>query len=222
MNTKLKQEEKSKTVKTDFAPDFTKPTVGNVSNITALGETVAQRNERFRNATEAQKRVMIAKDALLQVKAKKMHVMRGIYLGGRALDRLYGRLAQRLKDWRLPVKEEDIFGTKPEEACSCCAKGALFLSKLRLAGATAEESKYCSSSIGEGVEWPRDNYNLIEWAFETAASPVDQEHWKNQVRMNPTNAGILAKLFGSKHAKDSDRLIAILENIIENGGLFEP
>lgn len=165
---------------------------------TLIASLIKEGNKKFKRMTRAQKRVEIAKDALMQIRAGKTIVVSGSYLyqeeGG-----------------------EYAVGIKTVQTCHACAKGALFLAKTRRAGTPTLGYEAFNGEQEAMPEWPEANWHLIEVAFEGAVmdSPLNcPKNWGDSVTK--------AKEFYYAHPGDNRRLIAILKNIIKNNGTFVP
>lgn len=149
-------------------------------------------------------RVAIAEDVLLRLKASKLKAGKGSYL----LDEDWPDLDQT-SDARPVI---DVI----EAACQVCARGAMLLSQVRLFNClTVGEVR--SSSIGimnrKHLQpiFGDDQINLIESAFE-----MDDFTWGD----NNDADGAIG--FGERYDEPEERLAAIMNNIVANGGDFRP
>jgi len=153
--------------------------------------------------------VAIAQDVIKQVNA--LHPVKGYYLSGNA---------------RSDVKLEDDLQKHADSAtqsCSVCALGALILSKARLYN-DVQVARLCaqvygssrlrfggaSTYIQENLSpiFTKEQLDLIEHAFECWPSDTEEE----------ARAGS----FGLVYDDPRDRLKAIMQNIVDNGGEFKP
>lgn len=185
-----------------------------------------KRNAAFKSATKEQRRVMIAKDVLAQLKAKKIIARRGRWLV-------------------IPVKKStpqdaQVCDVADKVTCSCCALGSMMLSEIRHNDAvTIGDADRDGRDWGYGMEknrvelWHKDSevyqstarngdrlrryftkaqLQLIEIAFESGDG--------NYSAFSRTEERA-AKLFTTKDGPDY-RMRKIMENIIANNGKFIP
>jgi hypothetical protein len=143
---------------------------------------------------KAQERVLIAKDALKWVKAGVLTPMAGDYIvPENDLDPYdYGMDKVQLRDI--------VLGK-----CQVCMKGALFLAKaVRYNNVLASQLDLaqCSMDTPMNEHFSPVQLSLIESAFE------GWDHVEG------------CEEFNSRYPDDSDRMIAILKNIIKNKGTF--
>jgi hypothetical protein len=172
--------------------------------------------------TKAEMRVVIAKDVIKQVKAKRIKPKRGVYIGSSAFQKQFddayaalyvkgvtGTAATKIKARKVQVPKK----------CDACALGSCMISAL---------DKYNKLNVGNLVNdlanfnagWDREEIikylcrwfarhqlNLIEDAFE-------YKEWHDTSSPPRT--------FGEKYPTSSKRLVAIMQNIIKNKGTFVP
>lgn len=183
---------------------------------------IKRRNKLFEKATPAQKRVLIAKDVLDQIKAQRVQPKQSYFVRiPEVADHTHG------KDFR------NAFLGKALPYCETCAVGGLMLSctlfnDQHTVGddALGHELGYYirngeSSALKNGFLEIFDQRQLclIEQAFEMGhgeiASPfTDPLDWRH-----PSEAAIA---FGKKYKTTKGRLIGIMKNIIDNKGTFKP
>lgn len=179
--------------------------------------------------TKAEKRVAVAKDVLAQIKAKTLKAKSGVYVSAKLTF--------------VPKEGEDVQALLKEgkvKNCQACALGSAFLSYVRLYDgvkverysqfgpetdyAVFKDGKYglTNKIIGDrpddslGPLFGRPQMELIEQAFE-ARNPdwyADGDAPEAQL--------IAAEVFGKRYAKNEDRLVAIMRNIVRNKGTFKP
>lgn len=161
-------------------------------------------NAAYAKASPAQRRKMIARDALSQLKAEKFQAVTGVW--SEVLD----------SDGEHPNYYEPLqpFLLKRGTTCECCGAGAIFLSYVRLANNAEYKDREGLCSIQQKTDWPIDNLRLIELAFEEGeghCSASNEEEWE-------------AVHFGEDYYDDATaRLNAILKNIVKSKeGLFTP
>lgn len=184
--------------------------------------SVQKRNSEFKAMTPSQKRVAIAKDVIKHLRSEKINTTfdhRKIYAGN-------GYLA-------IPIEEaprKNDVGRQWQsvlrgvETCSVCAKGAVFVATMlrfnnckvdRPLAGEDRNGQIGSSEMTRHLRgyFSKQQLDLIESAYEACA-------------VNDTRAEDDAVAFGQQFASTladrSDRLIAIMQNIIKNNGTFKP
>lgn len=189
--------------------------------LTAAQE-IALRNKKFAAATSAQKRVLIAKDVIAQIKAKRFKARAGtwvrpVFRNGDELD-----MFDKFDEETASVRE--LFLEKKIPACECCALGAMFMSCTLYNNKTTVDSlldetmdfelivrsKTRSFSNGLAQFFTKPQLKLIEAAFESEYGAF------NDVCNDKTD------LWYETMPNDTKRLIAIMQNIIKNKGTFKP
>ena len=150
----------------------------------------------FHKLSPAEKRVAIAKDALLQLRSEALIARCGTYVYPSGI--------------KYPAPSQELSEQLPNLGqCYVCARGALFLSAVRKGN-----NFKTGSFIGEPTQvlkplekryWSRPQIKKIEAAFEGFAG------FKSKT----------CKFF-DKYDNAHDRLVAILKNIIKNNGTFIP
>lgn len=151
---------------------------------------------KFELATKAEKRVIIAKDVILQIKAKKFKATSNVYIRPSKKFSEFGKFTDSLKDV-LPAFFES------GATCSCCAKGALFISTVSKRNeCTIDETKNLGSY--EIVQ------NLSDIFTESQLDKIEQyfEGWVGEYDID--------------YPDTDNRLIVICNNIIKNNGTFKP
>jgi len=185
-------------------------------------KTMAEMNAIFNKASKAERRVMIAEDVLLHITKKKIKPTNWTY-------------------FRLPMKKsrviepdeslQELMLSESKGACTACAIGALFYSKVvnynacttKQAGATANYTQYdvivndISMISNLKDSFAPKQLRLIELAFEGkhpgAGSYIHE--FAGDLYHNCMN-------FHDKYNKASGRMRAIMKNIIKNKGTFKP
>ena len=203
----------------------------------AAKRAIEARNKKFAAATPAQRRVMIAKDVLAQIKARRLRPRAGKWLD-------VGVAAEiRLAAQQLDASVAQLFLAKDMPACECCALGSLFMGcALTSDKTTFSDFVTASASLDEAIENPEQKSVLtryfspaqlrtIEMAFEDGLGAFEfeseEDSWNRTLSDNtedPTLSPRDAKLHAwrKRYPKDRDCLIAIMQNIIDNGGTFKP
>jgi hypothetical protein len=183
-------------------------------------ETLIKRsNARFKRATRAQKRVLIAKDSLLQIEKGRFFPSRGTYLN------LFSLMAQE-------ASFQKSFLANSEISCAGCALGALFISTTILAN-RATVAQTCSEGglIGHMLKdssvfsnhfdkyFSRKQLALIEYTFELGLGSFNGF---NLEQMGHDSKTIGRADYFKIERNEEERLVAILKNIIKNRGTFKP
>lgn len=175
---------------------------------------------------KAQARVLIARDVLKGLRARKLKPTPGVYV------RYPSRVEKKIQ--AAPVGQ-DVRGVVGQGACEVCAIGAAVVAKIHRFDQVkirAEERwdalvcRYISTGRGGGffrnhgaVEdiFPLEMLNQMEEAFE-----VDDSI--NELKLGELQRYDLsyAQEFGVKRKDPTKRLRAIFQNIVDNGGDFVP
>lgn len=178
--------------------------------------TTAQLNAAYQKASPSERRVLIAKDALKQLKAEKFRAVSGVWA-----DVGNAGICPMLSDPLQP------FLLKRGTKCECCGVGAIFLSYVRLANNATYEDGNDLLSIVDATGWPKDNIRLIELAFEMGkggCGPHSDNDWRAVIFGRDIDSDTehdSSPVLESE--KDHARLVAILKNIAASkDGLFHP
>lgn len=190
-----------------------------------MRDEIARRNALFNGATTKQKRILIARDVLEQIKVQKIVPQTGSFI---QLPYIYG------------IKGDDSLREtlmRETVSCDCCAVGSLFAS-CTLFNNEETISSANGNDIGDimtkGVKsanqlseyFSRKQLILIEVAFETmrrSYSGAAKEYDRFEGRFPLSQEEIKsAELFYSKYEGSESRLCGIMHNIIQNDGLFKP
>lgn len=168
-----------------------------------LAMNIEKRNKAFNKLSKPEKRVAIAKDVIAALKAKKYIAETGDYLDINIKDN---------KDWN--VNQESLCSN--DVTCNVCAIGALFTSKVIISNNF--NSDYIPSDDVMRKElssyFSMPQLHLIESAFE------GWEKGSTTFSGNIPNDNHMEYYF--EYNDDNDRMIAIMENIVENKGTFKP
>jgi hypothetical protein len=210
---------------------------------------IAKREAIFKKASLTQKRVLIAKDVIAQIKAKKIKPESGSFVH---VEKIQGFMSStdaeaRHGSWNFAMnKLSDTKGYAADvrqlyldntlQQCSCCALGGMFMScTLYNNNTTVEDLSYAGADIGDVILDEGDKsipnglnkffslvqLRLIEQTFEgdqgAINSGMDDGTGEIIDKFSPR-----AEAFYTKYKKPKDRLIAIMQNIINNNGTFKP
>lgn len=162
----------------------------------------------FSRLTAAQKRVAIARDILVQIKAKTTEIRSGAG---------YWMVTGEHIGWKVSQFELQNGGTR----CKCCAAGAVVLSTIRLFDQVTIGDENGTDSelvIKKSLFFSRRHLALIESAFEVEESAhlianrfiFGTDQYKKAVKFNHGTYGTV------------QRAVRIYQNIIKNGGTFKP
>ena len=181
---------------------------------------VDKTNKKFKNATKAQKRVMIAKDVLEQIKTNRYLAESGTWVEPNfSTNSSYCDICDSPE-----ISIQDIFKDKTIESCTVCALGGLFMSCINLnnnttlkdfdeeyddLGALIDGNKKLSNNLNR--IFTRDQLILIEQYFEEGGGYFYRDDDCD-----------LLDSFVDAYPDGQDRLKAIMENIVENKGTFKP
>jgi hypothetical protein len=165
--------------------------------------SIAKANRAYRKATKAQRRVLIAKDALAQLNIGVIKPAAGFaYLERYPMTKL------------VPVGEavslQVLLHSPTPPECRCCARGALFVSAVRFRNdceVDSEKLNRSASCFSDLPEFTPTQADRIECAYE---------------RFGDEKKGTWSYKFLSEvENKDkATRLALILKNIIRNKGTF--
>lgn len=162
----------------------------------------------YSEMTPEQKRMAIAKDVITHVRTERLRPQCGAYL-------LWN------DDFRVDVIDK---GNAAEvmQHCTVCAKGAMVLTRIdRFNSLTLPASgRIFNADCVESLDDIFDEWQLelIEAAFECAA----QRDLEYEELLEVAAEMQAAVAFGELHETPTDRLVAIMQNIIDNNGTFSP
>jgi hypothetical protein len=214
-----------------------------------VAREIAKREAIFKKATVTQKRVLIAKDVIAQIKAKKIKPESGSFVQVEKVKGFIssGEADKRTGAWNYAMNRlSDSEGSDADvrqlyldntiQQCSCCALGGMFMScTLYNNNTTVDDLCYAGADIGDVILEAGDNSlpNGLDKFFSVAQLKlIEQTFEGNQGAINSsTDDGTgeiidkfspRAEAFYTKYKKPKDRLIAIMQNIIANNGTFKP
>ncbi len=179
--------------------------------------------KKFKDLTVKQQRVRIIKDAIAQIYAKNFKIATGNYL----------KFPVKSTTDYLPDDEESIQQTLKERKCECCAKGAVF------AACVLNVNKVYGDDDFNGEEFQKNKLkkwfkelelDMMETAFELRvcenstgklqAQTGGEDYWDDP-EWEDTKLAKQCIKFGKKYKSPKNRLLAILDNILDNG-TFKP
>lgn len=175
--------------------------------------------------TRAEKRMAICKDALKQIALKKFIPKSDTYFQVKELNRSWGN--DFVLQGKTIASNGQLNEVMKKTTCTVCAKGALFAADILernhmtiIDGANVTNSSIASRLGGIFTGFQLD---LIEVAFEKAI--IRDTSGRLYVGTCGTEKSPIAKraiAFGRKYGNATERLVAILKNIIKNKGEFKP
>lgn len=192
----------------------------------AVKKEIEYRNKLWKKSTPKQKRVLIAKDVIEQLNSCKMEASSGtwinIYDSVTVASHHYRYFGEKLG--RVGLRECIL--SEKETTCRVCGIGSLMVSAILFKN-TMTVSDYEKQKldyimidrehVGDKLRirkiFTTAQLKLIEIAFEMGGGYYTRLVSKEQER---------AVKFGKQCINEHDRLIAIMENIIENDGTFKP
>lgn len=211
---------------------------------------IAKREAIFKKASATQKRVLIAKDVIAQIKAKKIKPESGTFV---SVEKVKGFISSSEADkrtgaWNYAMNRlSDSAGSEADvrqlylentiQQCSCCALGGMFMScTLYNNNTTVGNLSYAADDIGD-VILNEDNteplpnglnkffsvaqLKLIEQTFEGDNGAVVSGMYDGTGE-TVDEFSPRAEAFYNKYRKPKDRLVAIMQNIVKNNGTFKP
>ena len=186
-----------------------------LKRLMAYAKQVDKNNKKFKKLTKTEKRIAIAKDVIAQIKSKRLLPQIGNGF-------LLPRMTNFENSWADGYTNLQVGTILADRKCEVCALGAMFVSTIDM-----RDQATCNSLRVPRVDSIRrtqiheylddifsvSQLTIIERAFEVDKLDFDDE----------SVAGALAcEAFGLAIDDASDRLIAIMTNIIENKGQFKP
>lgn len=207
---------------------------------------IAKREAIFKKASPAQKRVLIAKDVIAQIKARKYKPETGSFL---MINKIRGMTSRKIFDGGYNSGAAAIRQNEGEDAdarklylenkiqqCSCCALGGMFMScTLYNNHTTASEMDYANADIGaflEGDEYVKLSNGLDKFFSLSQLRLIEQtfegDEGVTRSRDSDVNGDDFpaytprAKAFHENYKQPKARLLAIMKNIVANNGTFKP
>lgn len=184
----------------------------------SAADRIRQANANFKKMTAPQRRVAIAKDVLLQLDAEKYRANSGSYI---LLD----------ESIEVPENTETQICEIDMPNCETCARGAMFLSSIRLfnginfaeltddggvleGGTAIDRINVPDNEDYEEKFFSRKQIEMIETVFETDKIGIDNDGLSETTIVA---CRLYARELGNK---DDVRLRSIMNNIIKNKGEF--
>lgn len=180
------------------------------------------RNYRFRKLSKPRQRVWIARDVISQIRSRQLIPKHGVgYM-------VLGDYTRNSQFNALCMKEDpsDIREFIGDDVCHVCGIGGTFIAALKL----ADELTFKDINQTQDDQIMRDYLRswfsdvqiaLIECAFERNDAYL-QKVGSRERRNKNHDAASRARNFGFEFDRPDQRLIAIMQNIIDNDGTFKP
>jgi hypothetical protein len=211
---------------------------------------IAKREAIFKKATVTQKRVLIAKDVIAQIKAKKIKPEQGSFVMVEKVKGFISSTEAEEREGAYHYAWNRLYDSEGSDAdvrklylenkiqqCSCCALGGMFMScTLYNNNTTVESLGYVGDDIGSALyksSEPGSISNGLDKFFSVAQLRLIEQTFEGNNGV--VNSGAddddgeefdkfspKAEAFYEKYKKPKDRLIAIMQNIIANNGTFKP
>ena len=167
-------------------------------------------NNKFNSLTKAEQRVLIAKDVIAQIKAKRYKPNSGRYMI------IYNGFDNN----------ESVQKHVDEIDCVCCALGACLISttkfknKLTFGNISAVRANGDVWGLLKNIFTPKQ-LAMIEYAFEVnyQGDRVAERYFSHCISDNLIRKSIK---FGVNYFTERARMVGIMQNIINNNGTFKP
>ena len=200
----------------------------NTKTVKKINEALRKSNAAFKKATKAEKRVMIAKDVLAQIKAKRYIPESGTWVDAN------WNIRGGIDEIHETDSVQKLFADRTIETCSVCALGGLFMSCTNLNNNTCvSDINYGGegTEIGERIEegdtlsnglnkiFSKKQLQLIEVYFEKG------DGWFGEAGYTGNYIGEDSRhveYFNEAYPDDDERLVEIMKNIVANDGTFVP
>lgn len=175
----------------------------------------------FKKAKPAEKRVMIARDVLAQLRAKKLIARSGIYVSPSPVNS-FGECEPLADGVPQDFREFMVAPVSPGAQCTACALGGIFACAVKFKNDV--RTREAAEVYSDDVEIKRyldqvfseAQLELIECAFERSNSHAERQY-------DPDDEEIVTAVrFGKCFSTDEQRMTAIMKNIIANKGTFKP
>lgn len=189
-----------------------------------IAADIAKRNLIWKRSTRLERRVLIARDVIAQVKKGLYQAIAGKY----AHIMIPGTRAGMEKDAQTCMLTEGAH-------CECCGVGSLLLSSIAFKDKVTATfdwtgAAFIGSPYGEYAEdggylrrlFGKRHLHLIETAFEVIDEEAVADGYGDCDITTWSRAHARALAFGRRYHTDRNRLIAIMKNIVKNGGTFQP
>lgn len=182
--------------------------------------------------TNAEKRVLIAKDVIAQIKREKYLAQPGLFISDSVWEAIGGSSYGSYDvDPDNPNRGEVLlkFIEEKEKNCEVCALGGAFVSAVKLFDKCSRDDIVREDSRATTHEYLKrwfsnDQMNLIESAFE--GGPFVGVNGDEEAEYDEDGNEIIPKdikkaiAFGERYQDAGERLMGIMRNIVRNKGTF--
>jgi hypothetical protein len=195
------------------------------TKINNVAKEIAERNKLFKQASPADKRVLIAKDVINLIESKKI-----IPTSGEWVSPDYSNYNDHDYDAMQKHSFQKTFLEGSVKKCECCALGSmmvsctLFKNKVKMAQLDDGAMDYptiqnhrSQDFMGFRNIFSHDQCMLIEIAFEQGKG-----YFFTPETEDPNDINSRAIKFGKKYRSNKSRLLAIMKNVVKNKGTFKP
>lgn len=165
-------------------------------------------NESYRKAKPAQKRVMIAKDVLRAIRARRVRPTTGVYIRSRGL--FETNIAYSNPEGSV----QDLLPTLP--TCEVCAKGAIFACTVLRQNQV--ENRALANPDAQGLF---DDDNLSQH-LRGVFSPSQLARIENEFECRRICSKGPYAVMGLQRFRPRRRMEEIMQNIVDHGGTFMP
>ena len=192
---------------------------------------ILNRNAEFKRATNAEKRVLIAKDVIKQINLGRFHA---------AASRFYQIAAAKpnvypVAEYLLHKSEKTMNNSVQTEllknniTCNCCAVGAMFLSSVLFVNkekfsmfSYTETDNLVNVLEGEKGATCQNGFDKIFTRKQLKLIEICYEQGCGLFNFSGYNLPFVKRIneFCHRHQDRTDRLLAIMKNIISNKGTF--
>ncbi len=170
---------------------------------------ITKKNEAFEKLTKAQKRVQIAKDVIKSLNNGKLLASQGVYV---TRNRPTKTLGHDLFDDKVTCGLDTVLEKIPK--CKVCALGGLFVEAVK------HHNDITTDEITPNP-WQNELHNYLNKFFSIEQLHMIEDafegHYYSTYYLNHK-----ALVFCNNLKKPRDRMLKIMENIVENKGTFRP
>lgn len=186
-----------------------------------IQKEIDKRNKIFKKASPAQKRVLIAKDVIDQIRLNKIKPQNGVFFRSNYIDKIdeqvYGY------DERDSISMQKTLLSDKAGKCRCCALGSLVTScTLYNNKSTLADLQHDFLNLGDTIRYGEKISNGLNEIFDKEQLKLIEIAFEKGVGYFCGYMEYEAISFGQRFRSAEKRLIAIMQNIIENEGEFIP
>lgn len=159
-------------------------------------------NQLFESMSPAERRVAIAKDVIVQLKSEQLLAATHEYV-----------VPSLSKFWK-PDPQQQLCDVYNQTVCRVCARGALLVAAVK---------RFNNITVGQFGE--PTVYAFTPEAFRNHERQFFDDNQIIEIETAFERCGrgsLSAVLFGDKYEDTTERMLAIMENIIRNNGVFNP